>query len=216
MSHLSCMATPFLTDNNVQVQVRTWTWLGLKSDFYRKWTWLGLDLNILKCGVLGLDLTWMFSRCTWISFFLGSGLGLDLTWSVFSESGLWLDLMQRHADLDLTWYKDMQTWTWLGLEISWTCTSLLTDASEFVGNTSAFLCYNYIHYNSHEFVIVSWTTVWYVNMHSWCFTLIVCRPLEWEGWILLWSLEGGRWPALTTANTLYGGTCSPIQVCMHS
>ncbi len=69
--------------NDVQVQVRTWTWLGLKSNFYRKWTWLGLDLNILKCGGLGLDLTWLFSRWTW-------------TW-------LGLDLISFKMDLDLTW-----------------------------------------------------------------------------------------------------------------
>ncbi len=80
--------------NDVQVKVRTWTWLGLKSNFYRKWTWLGRDLNILKCGGLYLNflrwtLTWLEMTWTWnynslidCCCFFGSGLGLDLTWSV--------------------------------------------------------------------------------------------------------------------------------------
>ena len=74
--------------NDVQVQVRTWTWLGLKSDFYWKWTWLGLDLNILKCGGLGQ----FFKRAD-----------LDLTWLDAKPCRLGLDLDLRLAGLAHHW-----------------------------------------------------------------------------------------------------------------
>ena len=51
--------------------------------------------------------------------FIENGLELDLTWIC----GLGLDL--NFSEMNLTWCKAMRTWTWLGLENCWTCTSLL-------------------------------------------------------------------------------------------
>ena len=79
----------------MQVQVRTWTWLGLKSDFYRKWTWL--------------EYSKMWWTWTWLDL---TFFEMNYQVSLRERTWTWLDLMQSHADFDLTW-----TWDWLDLHI---------------------------------------------------------------------------------------------------
>ncbi len=54
-------------------------------------------------------------------------LGLDLDLSlIFIENGFYFTMSFKRAGFDLTWCKGTRTWTWLGFENCWTCTSLPT------------------------------------------------------------------------------------------